>query len=38
MSSNRYRYAIIGTGRPHGTEGATGWRVALQEYSPVYAG
>src|ERR1019366_460416 len=28
MSSNRYRYAIIGTGRPHGTEGATGFGMA----------
>jgi UDP-N-acetylglucosamine 3-dehydrogenase len=28
MSSNRYRYAIIGTGRPHGTEGSTGFGMA----------
>src|SRR5579871_6783112 len=28
MSSNRYRYAIIGTGRPFKTEGATGFGMA----------
>lgn len=28
MSSDRYRYGIIGTGRPHGTEGATGFGMA----------
>ena len=28
MSTPRYRYAIIGTGREHGTEGATGFGMA----------
>lgn len=28
MTQTRYRYAIIGTGRPHGTEGATGFGMA----------
>src|SRR5690242_11588561 len=28
MSNSRYRYAIIGTGRPHGTEGSTGFGMA----------
>jgi predicted dehydrogenase len=28
MSSNRYRYGIIGTGRPHRSEGATGFGMA----------
>jgi len=28
MSSNRYRYAIVGTGRPHNSDGATGFGMA----------
>lgn len=28
MSSDRYRYGIIGTGKPHGTEGVTGFGMA----------
>ncbi len=30
--SNRYRYGIIGTGRPHRTEGATGFGMAHTHY------
>ena len=32
MTTNRYRYAIIGTGRPHGSEGATGFGMAHPHY------
>lgn len=32
MSTPPYRYAIIGTGRPHGTEGSTGFGMAHTHY------
>ncbi len=32
MSDGRYRYAIIGTGRPHGSDGATGFGMAHTHY------
>jgi UDP-N-acetylglucosamine 3-dehydrogenase len=32
MTTNRYRYAIIGTGRPHGSEDATGFGMAHPHY------
>src|SRR5262249_4158945 len=32
MSSERYRYGIIGTGLPHGVEGATGFGMAHYHY------
>jgi predicted dehydrogenase len=31
-SGTRYRYGIIGTGRPHGTQGATGFGMAHPHY------
>jgi UDP-N-acetylglucosamine 3-dehydrogenase len=32
MSADKYRYAIIGTGRPRGSEGATGFGMAHEQY------
>ena len=32
MTTTLYRYAIIGTGRPHGSEGATGFGMAHPQY------
>ena len=37
MTSSRYRHAIIGTGRPHGSEGATGYGMAHPHYKSFQA-
>ena len=37
MSDRLYRYAIIGTGRQHGTEGATGFGMAHPQYKAFQA-
>ena len=37
MTTDRYRHAIIGTGRPHGSEGATGFGMAHLHYKSFQA-